>query len=86
MADPKGFGPLLAPHTAPWYNILAASAGCYHSPGWNRNYPRRQMVTVAELLEGKGIDMPPVRQVSTTSKKAPKVKGDADRQMSMEMS
>jgi len=33
------------------------------------------MLTVAELLEGKGIDMPPVRQVSTTFKKAPKVKG-----------
>jgi len=64
----------------------AAGAGFYHSPGWNRNYPRLQMLTVAELLEGKGIDMPPVRQVSTTFKKAPKVKGDADRQMSMEMS
>lgn len=53
----------------------AAGAGFYHSPTWNKNYPRLQILTVAELLEGKGIDMPPLRQVSTTFKKAPKAKG-----------
>jgi hypothetical protein len=52
----------------------AAGAGFYYSPGWNKNYPRLQVLTVAELLEGKGIDMPPLRQVSTTFKKAPKAK------------
>ena len=40
-----------------------------------RHYPKLQILTVAELLEGKGIDMPPLQQVSTTFKKAPKVKG-----------
>ena len=51
-----------------------AGAGFYHSPGWNKDYPKLQVLTVAELLEGKGIDMPPLSQVSTTFEKAPKAK------------
>jgi SAM-dependent methyltransferase len=54
----------------------AAGAGFYHSPGWNKDYAKLQVLTVAELLAGKGIDMPPLGQVSTTFKKAPKAKGD----------
>jgi site-specific DNA-methyltransferase (adenine-specific) len=50
----------------------AASAGFYHSPGWNTDHPRLQILTVAELLRGKGIDMPPLRQVSTTFRRAPR--------------
>ena len=53
----------------------AASSGFYTSPGWGRNYPRLQILTVAELLAGQGVDMPPVRQVSKTFKKAPRAKG-----------
>ncbi len=53
----------------------ATGAGFYHSPGWDKNYPRLQILTVAELLAGKGIDMPPIRQVSATFKKAPRAKG-----------
>jgi SAM-dependent methyltransferase len=49
----------------------AAGAGFYHSPGWNKDYPKLQILTVAELLEGKGIDMPPLGQVNRTFKKAP---------------
>ena len=52
----------------------AASAGFYHSPGWHKDYPRLQILTVAELLAGQGIDMPPLGQVSVTFKKAPKAK------------
>jgi DNA modification methylase len=48
----------------------AASGGFYRSPGWNTEHPRLQVLTVAELLAGKGIDMPPIRQVSTTFRKA----------------
>ncbi|MGQ9586398.1 MAG: restriction endonuclease [Anaerolineae bacterium] len=48
----------------------AASAGFYHAPGWNTDHPRLQVLTVADLLAGKGIDMPPIRQVSTTFRKA----------------
>jgi len=51
----------------------AASAGFYRSP-WNNNYPRLQLLTVAELLEGKGIDYPPSKQVNVTFKKAPRAK------------
>ena len=61
----------------------AAAAGFYHSPGWNQSYPRLQILTVADLLAGKGIDMPPLRQVSTTFKKAPKAKAGPDRQIPM---
>ncbi len=37
----------------------AVSAGYYHSPGWNRDYPRIQIKTIAELLKGAQIEMPP---------------------------
>src|SRR2546423_11119475 len=47
----------------------AASAGFYSSPGWNKVYPRIQLLTVRELLAGKGIDYPPA---NVTFKKAPK--------------
>jgi len=48
----------------------AASAGFYHSPGWNKDYPRLQLVTIANLLGGKGIEYPPGERL--TFKKAPK--------------
>jgi site-specific DNA-methyltransferase (adenine-specific) len=47
----------------------AASAGLYTSPCWHKSYPRLQLLTVKELLEGKGIDYPPA---NVTFKKAPK--------------
>ena len=47
----------------------AAEAGFYHSPGWNQDYPRIQLRTIAELLAGKGIDVPPQH---VTFKQAPK--------------
>jgi hypothetical protein len=61
----------------------AASAGYYESP-WGK-HPRLQILTVAELLEGKGIDCPPQEQVNVTFKKAPKAKsaGDADKQRNL---
>lgn len=61
----------------------AAGAGFYHSAGWNKDYPKLQILTVAELLAGKGIDMPPLRQVSTTFKKAPKAEGEAGQQSTL---
>ena len=36
----------------------AASAGFYHSDIWQRDYPRMQMRTVAELLAGNEFDIP----------------------------
>ena len=51
----------------------ATTAGYYQSP-WG-SHPRMQILTIADVLEGKGIDMPPVRQTSVTYKKAPREKG-----------
>ena len=47
----------------------AASADLYESP-WGK-HPRIQLLTVAELLEGRRIDMPDVRGVNVTYKRAP---------------
>jgi len=62
-----------------------AGAGFYRSPGWNKNYPKLQILTVAELLAGKGIDMPPLRQVNATFKKAPRAKRSSAQTMSMSL-
>jgi DNA modification methylase len=50
----------------------AASAGFYQAPSLKR-YARLQLLTVAELLAGKGIDYPPEQErKDATFKKAPK--------------
>lgn len=54
----------------------AAEAGFYESPGWGTKYPRVQLLTIEDLLEGKRVDMPPIQQVSRTFKKAPRAKPD----------
>lgn len=57
----------------------AAAAGFYASVEWGtekHNYPRLQILTIADLLEGKRIDMPAPRQTaSSTFRKAPRAKG-----------
>ncbi len=50
----------------------AVTAGFYESALWGRKYPKIQLFTVADLLAGKTIEMPPIRQVQATFKKAPK--------------
>jgi hypothetical protein len=49
----------------------AANAGYYHSPGWNKDFPRIQIITVLALLAGKKIDYPPT---NITFKDAPRAK------------
>ncbi len=61
----------------------AVGAGFYASPIWGKSYPRLQILTVADLLARKGIDMPPLGQVSLTFKKAPKAKGEQAKTMTM---
>lgn len=61
----------------------AAGGGFYHSPGWDKDYPALQIITVEELLSGKSIDMPPQQQVSTTFKKAPRAKGPKGKNLVM---
>jgi site-specific DNA-methyltransferase (adenine-specific) len=36
----------------------AISAGFYHSDGWGKDFPRIQILTIAELLQGKQVTMP----------------------------
>jgi site-specific DNA-methyltransferase (adenine-specific) len=50
----------------------AASAGFYHSDGWNKDYPRLQILTVEELLSNaREVQMPPNL---TTFKQAERMK------------
>ncbi len=39
--------------------IEAASAGYYRSPGGGRDYPKIPILTIAELLRGAEVKMPP---------------------------
>ena len=36
----------------------AVTAGSYHSPGWNMDYPKIQILTIADLLKGARVQMP----------------------------
>jgi hypothetical protein len=58
----------------------AATGGFYTSAGWNRSYPRIQLLTVRELLAGKGIDYPPS---NVTYRKAPKATGEQATSLSL---
>jgi len=64
----------------------AASTGFYESPGWKKKYPRLQILTIAELLSGIQIDMPPLGDpaVGATFKKAKKaVKSETQRDLGL---
>ncbi|MGZ3610708.1 MAG: hypothetical protein ACXWPS_04150 [Ktedonobacteraceae bacterium] len=51
-------------------------AGYYHSQGWNKDYPRIQILTISELLHGAE---PKIPQQFAPFKKAQKVeKSDAE--------
>lgn len=54
----------------------AASMGFYHSPGWKRDFPRLQIFTIEELLNGRKPELPN----NVTFAKAPKVKNKAQQQ------
>lgn len=50
----------------------AASAGFYKSLGYNQSYPRLQLITVQDLLDGKRIEMPLEKHTNVTFKQAAK--------------
>jgi DNA modification methylase len=52
----------------------AASCGFYETPFGRQKYPRLQILTIKDLLDGKTIDMPWQQVTSTTFKRAPKAK------------
>jgi Adenine specific DNA methylase Mod len=53
----------------------AATAGFYTSP-WNTKHQRLQLLTIEQLLDGKGVDYPAPRQTNVTLKKARGLKTD----------
>jgi hypothetical protein len=61
----------------------AAGAGFYQSSYFNRDYPRLQIRTVAELLDGKGIDYPAIGGGNVTYKRARRVRQRAGDQLSL---
>jgi len=80
--DALGIFITLEPPTGPM-QTEAVSAGFYHSPGWNKDYPKIQILTIEELLHGKAVDMPPQTQTSVTFAKAPKVSKEEGEQLNM---
>ncbi len=59
----------------------AIAAGKYHSPIWDKDYPKIQILTIEELLHGKNVDMPPLAQTSVTFTKAQKIEKKQGKQM-----
>jgi len=53
----------------------AATAGVYRSPGWGKDFPKLQILTVADLLRGAEIKMPPAHG---TFKQAQRVQQQPD--------
>ena len=64
----------------------AASAGFYHPPhDPAQKYPKIQILTIEELLEGGRIDCPYAYRASATFKRAPKAEGPKAKTKRMEM-
>ena len=59
----------------------AVTAGFFESKTWGKKYPKVQLLTIADLLSGKKIDMPPIKQVGATFKKAERFKGEKAEQL-----
>jgi site-specific DNA-methyltransferase (adenine-specific) len=71
----------LEPPTAPM-NSEAVAAGFYHSPGWNQDYPRLQILTIEQLLQGAKVQRPPAL---APFKQAPRVEEDPGEQLGLDM-
>lgn len=62
-------------------NTEAVTAGFYHSPGWQTDYPKIQILTIEQLLRGTAaVDMPPTQ---ITFKPAPRIKEPGPGQKSL---
>jgi len=48
----------------------ATSAGFYRSPGWRKDYPKLQIISIEQLLEGAEVKMPPAMTTFKAAKKA----------------
>jgi hypothetical protein len=62
----------------------AASAGFYKSPAYeDRTFPRIQILTIEDILDGKGIDFPHLLEV--TFKQAPKAKAKKAENLTLDL-
>jgi hypothetical protein len=61
----------------------AITAGFFESKTWGRKYPKIQLLTIADLLAGKKIEMPPIKQVDATFKKAARFTADKSEQLEL---
>jgi hypothetical protein len=62
----------------------AASAGFYTSPAYaDRKFPRLQVLTIEEMLAGKSIEFPRLREV--TFKQAPKARAKAAENLTLDL-
>jgi site-specific DNA-methyltransferase (adenine-specific) len=43
--------------------LEAVAAGSYESPTWGKKYARLQILTIADVLNGKRVEMPPAESV-----------------------
>jgi site-specific DNA-methyltransferase (adenine-specific) len=66
-------------------SVEVVSAGYYHSPIWNKDYPKIQILTIEELLHGKTVDMPPLAQTNVTFTKAQKITKKQGEQSPLEL-
>ena len=57
----------------------AVSAGFYHSDLWQTDYPKIQIRTVGELLEGKGFEVPRHPQTYQASQRITRAEGEQPR-------
>lgn len=75
VAENEAIGVLitLEPPTSPMITE-AVSAGSYHSPLYDKDYPKIQLLTVEELFQGKTVNMPPQSQTSVAYTRAPRIK------------
>ncbi|MGB7295440.1 MAG: DNA methyltransferase [Candidatus Aminicenantales bacterium] len=64
----------------------AVTAGFFESKTWGKKHPKIQLLTIAELLAGKKIDMPSIRQVDATFKKAQKYIKEQGEQLELKRS
>jgi len=58
--------------------VEALGAGSYHSPLYDKDYPKIQILTVEELLQGKAVNMPPAKPIFP---KAARVSIDQQREL-----
>ena len=70
----------LEPPTKPMLQE-AIGEGFYHSDGWNKDYPKIQIITVEEILSGKTVNLPPNIQ---TFKKAERIANKTTEQQGLE--